>query len=159
MRQAIASIETTTPLSSKSDFIVKHVKSVRRASPARFTHCSGAHSNPLRRSIRRRDPDAKIVIFSNWQEALSLLMEAFSRNGVRYIRLEGVNGQGKKEGVVKRFQEDPDIAAFLLHTKSQAAGLNLTVARYVFLVEPLLHPSLEVSYFRFEVAAVLAFGH
>ena len=76
-------------------------------------------------------------------------MEAFSRNGVRYIRLEGVNGQGKKEGVVKRFQEDPDIAAFLLHTKSQAAGLNLTVARYVFLVEPLLHPSLEVSCFSF----------
>lgn len=71
-------------------------------------------------------------------------MEAFTRNGVQYIRLEGATGKGKKEGVVKRFQEDPDIAAFLLHTKSQAAGLNLTVARYVFLVEPLLHPSLEV---------------
>ena len=28
MREMIASIETTTPLSSKSDFIVKHVKSV-----------------------------------------------------------------------------------------------------------------------------------
>jgi hypothetical protein len=48
---------------------------------------------------------------------------------------------GRRRSVVKRFQEDPDIAAFLLHTKSQAAGLNLTVARYVFLVEPLLHPS------------------
>ncbi|GAA5866067.1 hypothetical protein JCM3774_000014 [Rhodotorula dairenensis] len=122
MRDQIAAVETTTPLSSKSDFIVKHVK-----------------------YIRRRDPDAKIVIFSNWQEALSLLMEAFSRNGVRYIRLEGATGKGKKESVVKRFQDDPDIAVFLLHTKSQAAGLNLTVARYVFLVEPLLHPSLELQ--------------
>ncbi|GAA5992971.1 hypothetical protein JCM10908_000775 [Rhodotorula pacifica] len=122
LREQIAAVETTTPLSSKSDFIVKHVK-----------------------HIRRRDPDAKIVIFSNWQEALSLLMEAFTRNGVQYIRLEGATGKGKKEGVVKRFQEDPDIAAFLLHTKSQAAGLNLTVARYVFLVEPLLHPSLELQ--------------
>lgn len=98
----------------------------------------------VRRFIRRRHPDAKIVIFSTWTEALTLLMEALSRNGVRYIRLEGQTGKGKKESVVKRFQEDPDIAVFLLHTQSQAAGLNLTVARYVFLVEPTFHPSFEV---------------
>ncbi|GAA5983366.1 hypothetical protein JCM11641_006047 [Rhodosporidiobolus odoratus] len=118
----IREIETVAPLSSKSDLIVKALK-----------------------HIRRREPEAKIVIFSAWQEALSLLMEAFTRNGVKYVRLEGATGKGKKEGVVKRFQEDPDIAAFFLHTRSQSAGLNLTAARYVFLVEPLLHPSLELQ--------------
>ncbi|BGP51473.1 hypothetical protein JCM10450v2_007415 [Rhodotorula kratochvilovae] len=120
--QKILEIQTAAPLSSKSDFITKHVK-----------------------YLRRRDPDAKIVIFSAWQEALDLIMEAFKRNGIGFVRLEGANGKGKKEGVVKRFQDDPDIAAFFLHTRSQSAGLNLTVARYVFLVEPLLHPSLELQ--------------
>ncbi|BGP19791.1 hypothetical protein JCM10213_003100 [Rhodosporidiobolus nylandii] len=118
----IREVDTAEPLSSKSDFIAKHVK-----------------------YIRRRDPEAKIVIFSAWQEALTLLMEAFNRNGVKYVRLEGATGKGKKEGVVARFQEDPDVAAFFLHTRSQSAGLNLTVARYVFLVEPLLQPSLELQ--------------
>ncbi|GAA5889557.1 hypothetical protein JCM5296_005984 [Sporobolomyces johnsonii] len=118
----IREIETTAPLSSKSDFIVKHVK-----------------------LLRRRDPEAKIVIFSAWQDALQLLMEAFSRNGIQYVRLEGASGKGKKEGVVKRFINDPDIAAFFLHTKSQSAGLTLTTAQYVMLVEPLLQPSLELQ--------------
>ncbi|GAA6044440.1 hypothetical protein JCM8097_006647 [Rhodosporidiobolus ruineniae] len=118
----IRSVATAAPLSSKSDMIVKHVK-----------------------HLRTRDPNAKVVIFSAWQEALSLLMEAFTRNGVKFVRLEGATGKGKKEGVVKRFQEDPDVAAFFLHTRSQSAGLNLTVARYVFLIEPLLHPSLELQ--------------
>ncbi|GAA5826106.1 hypothetical protein JCM3770_003829 [Rhodotorula araucariae] len=120
--EKILEIQTATPLSSKSDFVTKHVK-----------------------YLRRRDPDAKVVIFSAWQEALDLIMEAFKRNGIGFVRLEGANGKGKKEGVVKRFQDDPDIAAFFLHTRSQSAGLNLTVARYVLLVEPLLHPSLELQ--------------
>lgn len=38
-----------------------------------------------------------------------------------------------------------DIAAFLLHTKSQAAGLTLVRAEHVILVEPLLHPALELQ--------------
>ncbi|KAM0747530.1 hypothetical protein T439DRAFT_328769 [Meredithblackwellia eburnea MCA 4105] len=115
----IEMVETVAPLSSKSDMIVKHVK-----------------------LIRRTDPTAKIVIFSAWIEALSILMQAFTRNGVQYVRLEG---GGKKESVVTKFINDPTVAAFFLHTKSQAAGLNLICAQYVFLVEPLLHPSLELQ--------------
>ncbi|GAA5899656.1 hypothetical protein JCM6882_001177 [Rhodosporidiobolus microsporus] len=118
----IRGVETAAPLSSKSNFIAQHIK-----------------------LLRQRDPEAKVVIFSAWQQALDLLMEAFTRNGVKFVRLEGATGKGKKEGIVKRFQEDPDVAAFFLHTRSQSAGLNLTVARYVFLVEPLMAPQLELQ--------------
>lgn len=58
-------------------------------------------------------------------------MESFNRNGLQFVRLEGSSAKGKREGVVKRFQEDPDVAAFFLHTRSQSAGLTLTCARYV----------------------------
>lgn len=57
-----------------------------------------------------------------------------------FVRLEG---GGKKGEVVQRFNNDDDVAVFLLHTLSQGAGLNLVAARYVFLVEPLLHSSIE----------------
>ncbi|GAA5841899.1 hypothetical protein JCM3766R1_002531 [Sporobolomyces carnicolor] len=118
----IDSIETTEPLSRKSDFVVK-----------------------LTKYLRRRDPECKIVIFSVWQEALQLLMEAFSRNGLVFVRLEGSSARGKREGVVKRFKEDPDVAAFFLHTRSESAGLTLTCARYMILLEPLLAPQLEIQ--------------
>lgn len=49
-------------------------------------------------------------------------MEAFTRNKIGYVRLEGA---GKKDIIVNQFIEDPSIAAFFLHTKSQSAGLNL----------------------------------
>ncbi|GAA5891640.1 hypothetical protein JCM8208_007354 [Rhodotorula glutinis] len=118
----ITEIQTAAPLSSKSDFITKTVK-----------------------HLRRIDPEAKVVIFSAWIDALDLLMESFTRNGLKFVRLEGANGKGKKEGVVKLFQEDATISTFFLHTRSQSAGLNLTVARYVFLVEPLLASHLELQ--------------
>ncbi|GAA5969844.1 hypothetical protein JCM3765_004593 [Sporobolomyces pararoseus] len=116
------SIENAAMLSTKADAVVS-----------------------LTKLLRRRDPEAKIVIFSVWQEALELLMESFNRNGLQFVRLEGSSAKGKREGVVKRFQEDPDIAAFFLHTRSQSAGLTLTCARYMILLEPLLAPQLEIQ--------------
>ncbi|KPV71995.1 uncharacterized protein RHOBADRAFT_56135 [Rhodotorula graminis WP1] len=119
---SIAEIQTAAPLSSKADFITKTVKHLRRV-----------------------EPEAKVVIFSAWIDALDLLMESFTRNGLKFVRLEGANGKGKKEGVAKLFQEDASISTFFLHTRSQSAGLNLTIARYVFLVEPLLASHLELQ--------------
>ena len=84
----------------------------------------------------------KCLVLLAWNELLAILMQTFIRNRIQYVRLEA---GGKKEAIVSKFNDDPDIAAFFLHTKSQSAGLNLVAASYVFLVEPLLHPSLEVQ--------------
>ncbi|KDE04385.1 hypothetical protein, variant [Microbotryum lychnidis-dioicae p1A1 Lamole] len=120
LAQAIEAVDTYQPLSTKSDLLVKHVK-----------------------YIRNENPNAKVVIFSAWQESLMILMQAFVRNGIEFVSID--SNKGKKEALVKRFVEDPHIAAFFLNTKSQSAGLTLTCARYVFLVEPVLHPSLEIQ--------------
>jgi hypothetical protein len=42
---------------------------------------------------------------------LQILMTAFARNGIEYVRLES---GGKKEAIVRKFIEDPDVAAFFL---------------------------------------------
>ncbi|SCZ87292.1 BZ3500_MvSof-1268-A1-R1_Chr2-2g04758 [Microbotryum saponariae] len=143
LAQAIEAVDTYQPLSTKSDLLVKHVK-----------------------YIRNENPNAKVVVFSAWQESLMILMQAFVRNGIEFVSID--SNKGKKEALVKRFVEDPHIAAFFLvscsrprnpvvtlltlqaacgqqNTKSQSAGLTLTCARYVFLVEPVLHPSLEIQ--------------
>ncbi|SCV70192.1 BQ2448_1586 [Microbotryum intermedium] len=124
LAQAIEAVDTYQPLSTKSDLLVKHVK-----------------------YIRNENLNAKVVIFSAWQESLMILMQAFVRNGIEFVSID--SNKGKKEVLVKRFVEDPHIAAFFLcglqNTKSHSAGLTLTCARYVFLVEPVLHPSLEIQ--------------
>lgn len=47
-------------------------------------------------------------------------MAALRTNSIDYVRLEGAGT--KKDGVVGRFNDDPDVAVFLLHTLSQGAG-------------------------------------
>ena len=39
---------------------------------------------------------------------------------------------------VKKWREDPDCAVFVLHAGAAAAGLTLTAARHLFLLEPFL---------------------
>jgi SNF2 family DNA or RNA helicase len=143
----IEAVDTVAPMSSKSDMIVKHVKK----SVLRLTSIpqaiAGSLADPISdygHRIRRVDTLAKIVVFSAWNETLDVLQQAFHRNSIKYVKLEQGSGAAR-EGLVRSFIEDPTIAAFLLHTKSQSAGLNLTCAQYVFLVEPLLHPSLEIQ--------------
>ena len=77
----------------------------------------------------RVEPEAKVVIFSAWIDALDLLMESFTRNGLKFVRLEGANGKGKKEGVAKIFQESPDVAAFFLVRPSFSISLSLVCVR------------------------------
>ena len=71
---------------------------------------------------------------------------------IGYITLEG-NGwdsgsekelRMNKQGLaVSNFSENPNISCFLLHAKSQSAGLSLVQATHVFLLEPMIHKGLE----------------
>lgn len=54
-------------------------------------------------------------------------------------------GNTKRGGGIHTFQTDPSTHCFLLHAKSQSAGLSLVNATHVFLCEPLLNVSLELQ--------------
>ena len=44
-----------------------------------------------------------------------------------------------------RFSAEPGLDAFLLSTQKAAAGLTLTAATHVFLLDPLLSPGVEMQ--------------
>uniref|UniRef100_A0A0N8BMP5 TATA-binding protein-associated factor n=1 Tax=Daphnia magna TaxID=35525 RepID=A0A0N8BMP5_9CRUS len=54
---------------------------------------------------------------------------------VSYLRLDGSIAAGARQGVVKRFNEDPSIDVLLLTTQVGGLGLNLTGADTVIFVE------------------------
>ncbi|KAK6354303.1 hypothetical protein TWF730_008713 [Orbilia blumenaviensis] len=86
----------------------------------------------------RRTNGGKSVLFSQWKEVLDVLSRALEANGVGYSSLEDKFGLNK-------FKSDERTDVFLLHAKSQSAGLTLVTASNVFLVEPLVNIGLEVQ--------------
>ncbi|KAH0336117.1 hypothetical protein KCU81_g8705, partial [Aureobasidium melanogenum] len=88
--------------------------------------------------IRKHDPGAKAIVFSQFREFLDVLGTAFKQFGVGYSRMG-------KPGAVDRFRNDAGIECFLLDAKTDSSGLNLVNAQYVFLAEPLINTAIELQ--------------
>lgn len=123
-------------LGTKLDAIVKHVKLLRdrhQTAIERYDENLSSGQGPPNRSAEAHpgittvdtEPptEAKILIYSAWQYACDILAAAFRRERIRFVRLEGGTASGKKEKAPLEFKEDPECAVFILHARSQAAGL------------------------------------
>ena len=88
--------------------------------------------------LRRNDPGAKSIIFSQFADFLNLVRDAFKKWKI------GTSGIAERDGI-HRFKSDPAVECFLLDAKSDSSGLNLVHATYVFLCEPLINPAIELQ--------------
>ena len=103
--------------------------------------------------IRSQNPDAQIVVFSQWQDMLYILGTAFKAADISYLGSYGTLtpdiGGGrriKKYDSVETFKDPRNkITCFLLNAKAQASGLTLINATHIFLCEPLVNTSLELQ--------------
>ena len=110
-----------------------------------------------------RCPDAKSIVFSQWEGVLQLVYQGLLWQGggsfvmqvqgamhlTRCIHRSpvsavGVYGSAKNRDVIEKFKHD-DTSVLLLPIKSGGNGLNLVEATHVFLVEPLLSVGLEAQ--------------
>ncbi|PRQ59652.1 putative DNA helicase chromatin regulator PHD family [Rosa chinensis] len=109
--------------------------------------------------IKSTDPEAKVLVFSSWNDVLDVLEHAFIANGITSIRMKGgrksqvaisefkgekrsLTGNHKLHG---RNPEGRSIQVLLLLIQHGANGLNLLEAKHVILVEPLLNPAAEAQ--------------
>lgn len=90
--------------------------------------------------LRQSDPGAKSIVFSQYQDFLTVLAQAFERYRIGYSSFD----KGAVSSVAS-FRDDPSIEVFLLHARAHASGLNLVNASHVFLCEPLLNTALELQ--------------
>ncbi|ORZ06330.1 SNF2 family N-terminal domain-domain-containing protein [Lobosporangium transversale] len=89
----------------------------------------------------REDPGTKCLVFSQWKNLLDIIGESLDRNRIGYVRLDGPS----MKTAVKQFKESMDNHVFMLHAKSQSAGLTLLSATHVFICEPLVNPVLQAQ--------------
>ena len=85
----------------------------------------------------------KVLVFSFFVECLKLIAAELEAHEISYVELTGGTSAAARERNVTRFQEDATISVFLISTKAGGAGLNLTAADYVFIVDPWWNPAVE----------------
>ncbi|KAF3989492.1 hypothetical protein FT663_03610 [Candidozyma haemuli var. vulneris] len=99
--------------------------------------------------LRSEDPEAQIVIFSQWQDLLVILAFALDMAGITYVSAKGshvAQYKNKKEDPVEEFKRKDDIkTCFLLNAQAQASGLTLINAAHIFLCEPLVNTPVELQ--------------
>ncbi|KAK9465204.1 SNF2 family N-terminal domain-containing protein [Lipomyces arxii] len=86
--------------------------------------------------LKENEPNVQVVVFSQFTEFLNLVGMAMLMHGVRYA---------STDRNMDEFKRDSDVTCFLLHAKSQSAGLTLINATHVILCEPLFNTALELQ--------------
>lgn len=109
--------------------------------------------------ITSRDKEAKVLVFSSWNDVLDVLSHALDANSITYVRMKGgrkshdaiakfkglknsVQGDSKIED---RASKSKPIRVLLMLIQHGANGLNILEAQHVILVEPLLNPAAEAQ--------------
>ena len=79
----------------------------------------------------------KVLVFSQFKEMLYLIADELEQQNISYFRFDGYTPITERQKMVSEFQEDNStIQVFLMSLKTGNAGINLTAADYVFLVDP-----------------------
>ncbi|MBI5542392.1 MAG: DEAD/DEAH box helicase, partial [Deltaproteobacteria bacterium] len=83
----------------------------------------------------------KALVFSQWTGLLDLIEPRLKEASLPFVRLDGSTRD--RAGVVQSFQADDGPPVMLISLKAGGAGLNLTAADHVFLVDPWWNPAVE----------------
>ncbi|KAJ7132049.1 SNF2 family N-terminal domain-containing protein [Mycena epipterygia] len=108
----------------------------------------GDHGNKIQTLVRHllylrtADAGAKSIVFSAWADSLFIVESALRENGISCLRIDQ-NRKGLP--AVKKFASSDDIDVLLLHGERENAGLNITCASRVFLLESVVHHGFEIQ--------------
>jgi hypothetical protein len=117
-------------------------------SPADETAYAAAESGKFQRLAELCEPIAgrqeKLLVFTQFQTLCGPLArwlgEVFGRPG---LVLHGGVAVGRRQGLVRRFQEDDAVPFFVISVKAGGTGLNLTAASHVVHFDRWWNPAVE----------------
>jgi len=90
-----------------------------------------------------RDAGHRMLVFSTFVSALTLIRKALEDRGVRYAYLDGSTRD--RQGVCDTFNGDAGIPVLLMSLKAGGTGLNLTGADTVVHYDPWWNPAAEAQ--------------
>ncbi|KAK9813234.1 hypothetical protein WJX72_011166 [[Myrmecia] bisecta] len=93
--------------------------------------------------MRRRDPAAKCIVFSQFTSMLDLIFFRLQQVGLKCVRLEGSMSMEHRNRMIDAFTNDASVVVFLMSLKAGGVALNLTAASHVMLMDPWWNPAVE----------------
>lgn len=85
----------------------------------------------------------KVVVFSSFVSHLRIYEQLLRANQIRFVQLTG--STTKRDSVVEKFRNDPEVQIFLISLKAGGVGLNLVEADYVLMLDPWWNPAAEAQ--------------
>ncbi|WP_368503739.1 DEAD/DEAH box helicase [Alkalihalophilus sp. As8PL] len=86
----------------------------------------------------------KVLIFSQYKEMGRHITEELKRRYYKEVPfLHGSLTRPKRQEAIERFQQDPNVTAFVLSLKAGGVGLNLTAANHVIHYDRWWNPAVE----------------
>lgn len=113
---------------------------VSPAQAGQFDHMStikiiSSKTISLMESIKEIPQNDEALVFSFWTTSLDMVEQALNLASIQSTRLEGPMSSKQRQISVEKFNTDPNISV-LMSLRCGCNGLNLTVANYVYLMEP-----------------------
>ena len=132
---------------SKSSIIVfKALTELRRL--ASVPEVDGEYGGPSAKRQYLKDMvselvqnDHKCLIFTNFLATVDLVSEDLAAMGVPNLTMTGATVD--RQSLVRRFQTDNNVKAFIMTLKTGGTGLNLTAADYIFIFDPWWNSAVE----------------
>ena len=88
--------------------------------------------------------NTKVLVFSQFNTMLNMVSEELRKKGISHFHLSGQTPVEKRAEMVAEFQkEESPQKVFLLSLKAGNAGITLTAADYVFLLDPWWNTAVE----------------
>ncbi|MBO4663177.1 MAG: hypothetical protein J5663_02050 [Bacteroidaceae bacterium] len=84
----------------------------------------------------------RALVFSQFTSFLSIVRDAFDKEGIEYLYIDGSTPVNQRTVLVNRFQKG-ECPVFIISLKAGGLGLNLTGANYVFHLDPWWNPAIE----------------
>ncbi|MDR0472700.1 MAG: DEAD/DEAH box helicase [Treponema sp.] len=145
-KQLIDNIIAKGEASKSQFFIFKALGELRRL--ATVPEAEGEYTGPsakrqylLERITELAENNHKCLIFTNFLAIVDIVSEDLAKAGIQNLTMTGSTVD--RQSLVKRFQTDNDVKAFILTLKTGGAGINLTAADYIFIMDPWWNNAVE----------------
>ncbi|CZT40658.1 related to DNA repair protein rad8 [Rhynchosporium secalis] len=88
------------------------------------------------KALRRDLPGTKSVVFSQFTSFLSLIEPALTRASIPFVRFDGSMAQKTRKAIIEQFTASKKGMVLLLSLRAGGVGLNLTMAKRVYMMDP-----------------------
>jgi SNF2 family DNA or RNA helicase len=97
----------------------------------------------LEKATELCDNGHKCIIFTNFLASVRLISADLNTHGIGNVTMTGETSD--RQTLVRRFQTESDVKAFVMTLKTGGAGLNLTAADYIFIMDPWWNAAAEAQ--------------